>query len=336
VEGLLTAGSLNEQEVENDGMSQDSASSQELLNGHILAPPLERVPGDGAGRRLIWQGLLIVGIMAAIAFCEYVFAYKNVAYGIIISLVLVVILYTLLTVSPLSDELASCIESITLVPMYILFTSSLPWFFVHQYFLLPAVYSCVLALCCVHIYQKQLDLKQIFGAIPGGRQIAWLIPAGTLIGVSLGFVEYVILRPAPTYGHVTAMEIVVNLLYMLFFVGLGEELLFRGFIQSDLSRLFGWRWGLVLASVLFSIMHLTWRSVPELFFVLLAGFVFGSLYLKTRGLYLSILVHCMNNVVLVAVYPYLVGASFSVRIQALIWQWLTSINTSTFIYLFRR
>jgi len=334
---LLTAGSLNEQEVENDGTFQDGASNSQCpAEGTVVAPPLEHAPGDGARRRLIWQGLLIIGIMAAIAFCEYIFAYKNVAYGIIISLVLVVILYTLLTVSPLSDELASSIESITLVPLYILFTSSLPWFFVHQYFLLPAVYSCVLALCWLHIYQKQLDLKQTFGAIPGGRQLVWLIPAGALIGVSLGFVEYVILRPAPTYGHVTAVEIVVNLLYMLFFVGLGEELLFRGFIQSDLSRLFGWRWGLVLASLLFSIMHLTWRSVPELFFVFVAGLIFGSLYLKTRGLYLSILVHCMNNVVLVAVYPYIVGAAFSYRVQLWVWQRLTSINASTFIYLFRR
>jgi membrane protease YdiL (CAAX protease family) len=311
-------------------MFRDGApGSHDPLESPALAPPPEQASGDGAGRRLIWSGLLIVGIMAAIAVCEYVFAYKNVAYGIIISLVLVVGLYAFLTVRRLDVKLESSIESITLVPMYILFTSSLPWFFVHQYFLLPAVYSCVLALCWLHIYQKPLDLRQIFGPIPSLRQIAWFIPAGTLIGVCLGFVEYVILRPAPTYGHVTVAEIAVNLLYMLFFVGLGEELLFRGFIQQDLCRLFGWRWGLVLASLMFSIMHLTWRSVPELFFVFVAGFIFGSLYLKTRSLYLSILVHCMNNVVLVAVYPYLVGSAFSIRVQTCVWQWLTSMFTFT-------
>jgi hypothetical protein len=44
----------------------------------------------------------------------------------------------------------------------------------------------------------------------------------------------------------------------------------------------------------------------------------------------------MNNVVLVAVYPYLIGASFSYRVQLWVWQWLTSINASTFLYLLRR
>jgi hypothetical protein len=263
--------------------------------------------------------------MAAIAFCEYVFAYKNVAYGIIISLAMVVLLYAFMSFWKLDDRLESSIESIVLLPMYILFTSSLPWFFIHQYFLIPAVYSCVLGLCWLYIYQKQLDLKQIFGAIPGVGQIAWFIPAGILIGVSLGFFEYIILRPSPVYGHITATEIVVNVLYMLFFVGLGEELLFRGLIQNDLSRLFGWRWGLILSSAFFSIMHLTWRSVPELLFVFVAGLIFGSLYLKTRGLYLSILVHCMNNTVLVAVYPYLVGATFSYRVQLYFWGLLTGL-----------
>jgi membrane protease YdiL (CAAX protease family) len=326
----------SEQEISQNGMLQDAAPDiRSLAETAAAGSPAVKLDCEGcssvsqhghnAGYSLVWPALLIIAIMAAIAVCEYVFAYKNVAYGIIIALGLVIVLYTVLTVCPLRDELASCIESIALVPLYILFTSSLPWFFVHQDLLLPAVYSCVLALCWLHIYQKQLDLKQIFGALPGKRQLAWMVPAGTAIGVGLGYIEYIILRPTATFGHITVLEIAVNLIYMLFFVGLGEEMLFRGFIQSDLCRCFGWKWGLVLASVLFCIMHLTWRSVPELFFVFLAGLLFGSLYLKTRGLYLSILVHCMDDVVLDAVFPFIIGPAFSYKVQLLVWHWMTCL-----------
>lgn len=54
------------------------------------------------------------------------------------------------------------------------------------------------------------------------------------------------------------------LLFYLFFLGLGEELLFRGYIQSRLNIAFGrpfklfgvpWGWGAVIASALFGLMH---------------------------------------------------------------------------------
>ena len=52
--------------------------------------------------------------------------------------------------------------------------------------------------------------------------------------------------------------------FYLFFLGLGEELLFRGYIQSRLNAAWGkqfkffgvkWGWGVVIASVLFGLMH---------------------------------------------------------------------------------
>jgi len=94
-------------------------------------------------------------------------------------------------------------------------------------------------------------------------------------------------------------------IYMLLFVGFGEELLFRGLIQVDLMKVFGGKWGLVLAAAMFAVMHLTWRSIPELFFVFAAGLVLGYVYWKTKSLALPIIIHAANNVMLVAILPYL-------------------------------
>ena len=92
---------------------------------------------------------------------------------------------------------------------------------------------------------------------------------------------------------------------MVVFVGLGEELLFRGLIQRDMMNLFGWKWGLFGASIMFSVMHLTWRSIPELVFTFVAGLAFGYLYYRTRSLTAPIVAHGIANTILVAVLPYL-------------------------------
>jgi membrane protease YdiL (CAAX protease family) len=60
-------------------------------------------------------------------------------------------------------------------------------------------------------------------------------------------------------------KMVPGFVFFLLFVGLGEELLFRGYTQSRLNEAFGrpyrffgieWGWGAVFASVLFGLMHL--------------------------------------------------------------------------------
>jgi membrane protease YdiL (CAAX protease family) len=60
-------------------------------------------------------------------------------------------------------------------------------------------------------------------------------------------------------------ERLISFLFYLLFLGPGEELLFRGYIQSRLNAVFGrpyrfwgvpWGWGLVIASLMFGFMHI--------------------------------------------------------------------------------
>lgn len=250
-----------------------------------------------------WQQLLILTIVAAIAGCEYLFAYKDVAYGIGLALFLALGIYITISIVRLSQPITDCAGSLTLIPLYILFTSSLPWFFINQQYLLPAVYSIVIALSLWHIYQNKLSLKDIFGF----RKEKFLLYslACLAIGIVLGTGEYFILRPAPAFPAFEVKYLIRDMIYMLLFVGLGEELLFRGLLQRDLGKVFGVKGGLILASLVFAVMHLTWRSLPELAFVFIAGLILGALYWKTKNLTLPIIVHGANNVMLVAVLPYI-------------------------------
>src|SRR5660397_150514 len=89
----------------------------------------------------------IVIIFIAITTSQYIFAYKDVSYGIILSLLITLSIYIVISIVTMKEEYIRSAESLALIPLYVLFTSSLPWFFINQQFMIPAVYSVILALC---------------------------------------------------------------------------------------------------------------------------------------------------------------------------------------------
>lgn len=258
------------------------------------------------------SALFLASIFAAITILEYVFVYTNVGYGIILALFLTILIYAGASIPKLETEATKAAESLALIPLYILFTSSLPWFFIKQEYLLPAVYSIILGLCFLHIYEKRINLREV--GLTQKRWLKWAI-AGSVIGIPTGIIEYLVLLPEPAFPAFQLRYLLRDYVYMTLFVGLAEELLFRGMIQTDLQKVFGKHTGRISAAYIFGIMHLTWRSVPELIFTFFAGYLLGYLYNKTRSLTAPIFMHGMNNVVLVAVLPYL-------RIENYIRAWL--------------
>jgi membrane protease YdiL (CAAX protease family) len=248
-----------------------------------------------------WEWLLIIGIFIAISLTEYIFAYRDVRIGIVLALFTALGIYLVISVKEMSVQVIDSAECLALVPIYILFTSSLPWFFIHQAYLLPCVYAAIIGICFFYIHEKKLSFAEL--GFKNDKILQYVL-IGVIVGVPFGTIEYFILTPAPAYPTFEFVHLLRDLIYMLFFVALGEELLFRALIQRNLSHAFGTTIGLVSASFMFAVMHLTWRSVPELFFVFFGGMVLGYLYYKTESLTAPIIVHAVGNTMLVGVLPY--------------------------------
>ena len=88
--------------------------------------------------------------------------------------------------------------------------------------------------------------------------------------------------------------------------GIGEELLFRGFLQNILRRIFkNDHIAIWIAAILFSAIHFQFYGfIPRM----LLGALFGYLYLWTGNLLVPIVAHFINNCVsLVALYIYQKG-----------------------------
>jgi membrane protease YdiL (CAAX protease family) len=238
---------------------------------------------------------------------EYLLIYVSGAIGIIATLVSVLIIYGLISALEISGGLANALEDISILLIYIMLMAGLPWFYLSQSLLIPGVYSLVMALCFWRASSRnsQLDLRGLI-------EYFWIKRANIkencligLIGIPLGIIEYFILHPPPSAPHFDVLYFLQSAAYMLLFVALGEEILFRAMILRSLLE-FMKPWASIFWSALiFAAMHTIWRSIPELIFVFAIGVLLGTIYYKTRNLVGPIIIHAINNVMLLAVMPYI-------------------------------
>ncbi len=133
-----------------------------------------------------------------------------------------------------------------------------------------------------------------------------LLPLQIFIGVGgafFGVVEYLILRPEPLITSLDWRLAWGPALILLFSTGLLEEMLFRGLLQRTAQISMG-GWGVVYVGVLFAILHIGYRSLLDIFFVLVVGLLFGWIVLRTRSLLGVTLAHGMTNIVLFLIMPF--------------------------------
>ena len=83
-------------------------------------------------------------------------------------------------------------------------------------------------------------------------------------------------------------------------MGFGEEVVFRGYLQTRLVERYGALWGILIASVTFTLVHIGFISLS--FVTIISGVMLwvsiGTLYHWTKSLYLVGMFHGMANTLL--------------------------------------
>jgi uncharacterized protein len=75
--------------------------------------------------------------------------------------------------------------------------------------------------------------------------------------------------------------------------GVGEEMLFRGVFQASFTTWLGLAWGLVLASMLFGLLHPI--SLPYIVIAAILGFYLGAVWIRTGNLLTVIVTHTLYD-----------------------------------------
>jgi membrane protease YdiL (CAAX protease family) len=132
-----------------------------------------------------------------------------------------------------------------------------------------------------------------------------------LSGLVFGLIEYAILQPKPLIESLTWEGLAIPAMILVISTGFTEELIFRGMLQKAGTRAMGTMAGLLIAAVVFAVVHLGNQSLLDLVFLFAMGLFFGWVVLKTRSIIGTSTAHGLNNVVLMLVAPLLPIASVS-------------------------
>lgn len=100
----------------------------------------------------------------------------------------------------------------------------------------------------------------------------------------------------------TPSELVLNLIFISLFAGVGEELFFRGILQRLFIRAFKDPWaGIIMAAIIFSAFHLQFYGF---FPRLILGIILGAVYWYSGSLWVSILAHFLYDALIIVLAYY--------------------------------
>lgn len=195
-------------------------------------------------------------------------------------------------------------QSFALLLLMRIVNMALPIFFIPSIFWISVIYGVMFIPIYSVLKHQNFTLKAV------GFQCSKLnvfapsyLPAALFIGYILALIEYQIIQPEPMIDNLEIQNFIVLCLIMFLFVAAVEELIFRSILQTRLERAFGMNSGLLLASILFGIMHSGYGSFNEILFATFAGMVIGFMYQKTRCLPFIVFIHGTINVFVFGILP---------------------------------
>ncbi len=97
--------------------------------------------------------------------------------------------------------------------------------------------------------------------------------------------------PLSNFGWYVLQLVLLALLPAIF-----EELVFRGIVLNGLKKQFGSTWAIFISAIMFAFMH---ASLQQFLYPLVLGIVLGWIALRTESTFSSMLVHFLNNAIVV-------------------------------------
>ena len=93
------------------------------------------------------------------------------------------------------------------------------------------------------------------------------------------------------------------ILLMLLLIGPGEELFWRGFVQRNFQKdVTPWK-GFLLASAIYTLVHMASGNVMLVLAAGVCGFFWGYLYYRLKSIWLNILSHTLWDVAIFIIFP---------------------------------
>jgi hypothetical protein len=300
----LIAGTFEAQEAWEDALMEYKESSrtfkktgnQKLYNRKIRDLKASRKKHMPSKRSII----TVIGYLLALILAETVTTYYGVKVGLAMH---ACILFALLLQSSMeaSPNFANLLRSMMVLPLIRIIGLSIPMMQIKPLYWYPIIAIPLFAASYTIMKAQGLSRKNV-GLVLGSIPIQIVIASS---GVFLGTIEYFILKPKPLIPVFNPEMVLFAGIILLVATGFAEELLFRGIIQKNAENVFGKLSGLLYTALIFTTMHIGWKSFPDLIFVFCVAIFYGYAFQKTRSLSGVTLSHGLSNTFLFIVVPFM-------------------------------
>ncbi|MDG6244115.1 MAG: CPBP family intramembrane metalloprotease [Methanolobus sp.] len=264
-----------------------------IINAASLKSIVSSVTTGLTGKSMISIALLMVVI------AELLLYSGNIRTGVIIHVITLFVL-SISSVWVNGNHVSRSLQVISLLPLLRLLNISMPVFSEMTLYIFVFVYAPLLLPVWLIIRHQGMS-KETLGI--HFRGMLTYIPLAFIVGFFIALGEYFTIDASNLIPDLSFVSILKLSIVMIFFVGLVEELIFRSMLQTRLSDSFGPLRGLLLASLLFGVMHSGYGAINEIFFTAFAGLVLGYMFIKTNSLPLVTLTHGLVNIFLFGFMP---------------------------------
>jgi membrane protease YdiL (CAAX protease family) len=144
----------------------------------------------------------------------------------------------------------------------------------------------------------QLDARRI-----GLHLKNWPLQVGLgILGIPLGYFEYLILRPMPLINSWNLVSFLDASFVLIVFTGILEEVIFRGLMQEVTIEMMGFL-GIFFSAAVFTVLHVGYKSTSDLFFVFGVALIFGLVVARSHSILGVSLAHGLINIFLYLIFP---------------------------------
>jgi membrane protease YdiL (CAAX protease family) len=191
-------------------------------------------------------------------------------------------------------------QAFLLLPIFRLVNLSMPIFSEINLYSFVFIYApLTIPLVIAISYQKTTFGKKEYIS----KKILSQVPLAILTGLVFGEAGYMVIGNRSLIQDLSPANVLLFIIIMIFIVGLIEEFIFRAILQKRLEKLLGSTGGILLASLLFGIMHSGYGTPFEMVFAFFVGGFLGYCFHRTKSLPFVIMINGLINIFLFGIIP---------------------------------
>ncbi len=214
-----------------------------------------------------------------------------------------------------SDKRMLIYQSFALVSLLRVLNIGMPVFFSETLLWMPFVYGPIIVAGYIVWRQTVVEAGKLHwrnlmrflnghGLRPNVKWKWEYLLIAIIFGYLVANLEHFVLDNTALVRDLGPLDLSKLFLVMVVFVGFGEELIFRGLLQSSVGEQHGKYVAVFVSALMFAIMHSGYQSVPYLVFVFGVGLALAYAYEITGSLGLVALMHGILNFFLFSFLPF--------------------------------